>query len=259
MTEKTIRVIVVDDEPPARRKLTAWLSEDPVVVVVAECANGIEALETLQSQQVDVMFLDIQMPQLSGFDVVAKLPEKQRPLIVFSTAYDQYAVDAFKLHAIDYLLKPYDHPRFMDTLARVKSSMATLDVQAMQMQLSQLLTTLHEPAATYLRHFTVKRQDAVQLVKVEDVDWIAADGNYVVLHAGKTQHLIRDNIGKVASRLDPAQFPRIHRSAIVNLDRIKAFYPTSHGDYTVVLQNGTELPMSRTYKNRLRDTHQLGL
>ena len=256
---KIIRVIVVDDEPPARRKLTAWLSADAEIAVVAECANGIEALETLASEHVDVMFLDIQMPQLSGFDVVERVPEQQRPLIVFSTAYDQYAVDAFKLHAIDYLLKPYDHPRFLDTLTRVKNSMATLDVHAMQSQLSQLLTTLHKPATSYLRHFTVKRQDAVQLVKVEDVDWIAAEGNYVLLHAGAAQHLIRDNIGKVAGRLDPAQFPRIHRSTIVNLDRIKAFYPTSHGDYTVVLQNGTELPMSRTYKNRLRDTHQLGL
>ena len=259
MTKRTIRVIVVDDEPPARRKLAAWLEADEEITVVATCANGVEALETLQAGIVDVMFLDIQMPQLSGFDVVAQLPADRRPLIVFSTAYDQYAVDAFNLHAIDYLLKPYDHPRFLDTLLRVKNSMAQLDVQTMQHQLSQLLTTLHAPKRPFLRHFTVKSQDAVQLVKVETVDWIAAEGNYVMLHAGKAQHLIRDNIGKVEASLNPEQFPRIHRSTIINLDCVKAFYPASHGDYTVVLQNGTELAMSRTYKNKLRNTLQLGL
>lgn len=256
---QSIRVIVVDDEPPARRKLVAWLAADEGITVVAACANGHEALATLQSEMVDVMFLDIQMPQLSGFDVVAQLPENRRPLIVFSTAYDQYAVDAFKLHAIDYLLKPYDHPRFLDTLLRVKTSMRQLDVQAMQQQLNQLLVTLHQPKQSYLRHFTVKSQDAVQLVKVESVDWIAAEGNYVMLHAGKTQHLIRDNIGRVEASLNPEQFPRIHRSTIINLDRVEAFYPASHGDYTVVLQNGTALAMSRTYKNKLRDSLQLGL
>ncbi|MEM8484517.1 MAG: LytTR family DNA-binding domain-containing protein [Bacteroidota bacterium] len=256
---QAIRVIVVDDEPPARRKLVSWLSDDEDITVVTTCANGHEALATLQAEEVDVMFLDIQMPQLSGFDVVEQLPANRRPLVVFSTAYDQYAVDAFKLHAIDYLLKPYDHPRFLDTLVRVKNSMAQLDVQMMQQQLSQLLTTLHQPKQSFLKHFTVKRQDAVQLIKVEAVDWIAAEGNYVMLHAGKSQHLIRDNIGKVEASLNPEQFPRIHRSTIINLDRVEAFYPASHGDYTVILQNGTELAMSRTYKNKLRDSLQLGL
>ncbi len=259
MDDQIIRVMVVDDEPPARRKLTKWLGLDSDVEIVATCANGFEAIEAIKDTNVDVLFLDVQMPQLSGFDVLGEIPESLRPIVVFATAHDQYAVDAFRLHAIDYLLKPYDHARFENALARVKTQLKYQQGTDIQSRLTSLLDAIEKPQR-YMSHFTVKHQDHVKLVKVEMVDWIAAEGNYVMLHIGDTtQHLVRDNIGKLALRLDPRLFPRIHRSTIVNLNSVQGFYPASHGDYTVEMKTGTQLFMSRTYRNQLRDLLQVGL
>ena len=259
MVEKKIRVLVVDDEPPARRKLVRWCSQDPEIEVIGTCANGFEALEVLAAPGVDVVFLDVQMPQLSGFDVIRQVPEASRPLVIFATAYDQYAVDAFQLHAIDYLLKPYDHVRFTQAVQRAKRQLQHKQVQDVNTQLSALLKAMVQPKP-YLSHFTIRHQDHIKLLKVEEVNWITAEGNYVKLHLNnEVNHLIRDSIGKLADRLDPRRFPRIHRSTIVNLENVEGFYPASHGDYTVALKDGTQLFMSRTYKNKMRDLLQVGL
>lgn len=252
-----LRVIVVDDEPPARRKLERWLRRDPDVEIAALCANGYEALEALEAAPVDVLFLDIQMPELSGFDVLAQRPPGPTPLVVFATAFDHYAVEAFRHHAADYLLKPYDYERFAQTLAHVKVQHRTRHAHEVQLRLAALLDAV-QPSRPYLEHFAVKHRDRIDLVRVDDVDWIKAEGNYVLVHTGGKQHPIRENISKVATRLDPRRFPRIHRSSIVNLDRVASLNPASHGDYTVVLRDGTQLAMSRTYRERLRDVLEIG-
>ncbi|MEM1042786.1 MAG: LytTR family DNA-binding domain-containing protein [Bacteroidota bacterium] len=255
--EARLRVVVVDDEPPARRKLAAWLERDAEVEIVALCANGYEALDVLAEGPVDVLFLDVQMPELSGFDVLAQRPPGPAPLVVFATAFDHYAVRAFEHHAADYLLKPYDYARFSATLAHVKERHRHRQAREVQDRLGSLLDAV-QPPRPYLDRLAVKHADRVELVSVDQVDWIRAEGNYVLVRAGGREHLIRERLSKVASTLDPRRFPRIHRSTIVNLDRVAALHPASHGDYTVVLRDGTELAMSRTYREALREVLQIG-
>ena len=257
MSEARLRVALVDDEPPARRKLQRWLDADPEVEVVAACANGYEALDALREHAVDVLFLDIQMPELSGFDVLARRPPGPAPLVVFATAYDQYAIEAFRHHAADYLLKPYDHERFAATLAHVKARHRDRDAQRAQQRLAALLDAVQAPPA-YLEHVAVRHADRVDLVPVASVDWIEADGNYVVLHVGARRHLVREALSRVVARLDPRRFVRVHRSAAVQLARVASLVPASHGDYTVVLHDGTEVPLSRTYRERLREVLEVG-
>ena len=253
-----IQVMVVDDEPPARRKLVHWLAQEQDIEAPSACKNAFEAIEVLGGKHIDVVFLDIQMPKMDGFEMLQRIPQEARPLVVFVTSYDQYALDAFQYHAVDYLLKPYDHERFTHTLLRVRERVHEKNTAEIQDRLSLLLETMGT-SSSYLSHFTVKESDSVRLIKVESVDWIAAEGNYVTLHAGAKKHLVRDNIGRLADRLDPRKFPRIHRSTIVQLDRVEAFFPASRGDYTVEMKDGTQLFMSRTYKNQMRDLLEVGL
>ncbi|MEM0963595.1 MAG: LytTR family DNA-binding domain-containing protein [Bacteroidota bacterium] len=253
-TDHQLRVLIVDDEPPARRKLERWLAEDPEIEVAGSCANGYEALDALAAGRVDVMFLDVQMPELTGFDVLDRRPEGADPLVVFATAYDRYAIDAFRHHAADYLLKPYDRDRFEQTLAHVK---ARRQREAPDDRLAALLDAVR-PQRPPLERFAVRHADRVELVHVDEVDWIEAEGNYVMLHAGGRRHVIRETLTAVSARLDGRRFPRVHRSAVVNLDRVARLLPASHGDYTVVLRDGTELPMSRTYRERLREVLEIG-
>ena len=253
-----LNALVVDDEPPARRKLENWLSQEVDVASVSSCKNAFEAIEELKGRSFDVLFLDIQMPQMNGFDMLHHFPPEARPLVVFVTSFDQYAIDAFNYHAVDYLLKPYDHSRFINTLDRVRERIAMQSSSSIQAQLTHLLESMGS-TASYLSHFTIKEPDSVRLVKVESVHWISAEGNYVMLHMDGKKHLVRDNIGRLETRLDPKRFPRIHRSTIVQLDQVDAFFPASHGDYTVVMKDGTQLFMSRTFKNQIRDLLQVGL
>lgn len=252
-----LRAVVVDDEPPARRKLERWLEQDPEVEVVATCANGYEALDALREHAVDVLFLDVQMPELTGFDVLARRLPGPAPLVVFATAYDRYAIEAFRHHAADYLLKPYDHERFASTLAHVKARHRARAAEETQHRLTALLDAVQSPPA-YLEQIAVRRADRIDLVRVDDVDWIQAEGNYVLLHAGGARHLVRETLSRVVARLDPRRFLRIHRSTVVNLARVASLYPASHGDYTVVLADGTQLAMSRTYRDRLREVLEIG-
>ncbi|MEM6338073.1 MAG: response regulator transcription factor, partial [Bacteroidota bacterium] len=229
MPDAPLRVAIVDDEPPARRKLVNWLSSDPDLTICAVCADGYEAIEAVETQAVDVLFLDIQMPELSGFDVLNRLPAARRPMVVFATAFDHYAIDAFQHHAVDYLLKPYDRARFADALAHIKRQHRQRTAADVQQQLTALLESVDRSPPPPLTYFTVKQADEIQLVDVETVDWIEADGNYVILHVGPKRHVVRSTITRVAGRLDAQRFARIHRSAIVRLGAVRAFYPASHG------------------------------
>ncbi|MEM9998026.1 MAG: LytTR family DNA-binding domain-containing protein [Bacteroidota bacterium] len=249
--------MVVDDEPPARRKLVRWLNADPEIEVVATCGDGVEALEAYEAQPTALLFLDVQMPGLSGFDVLQRLPREPAPVVVFATAFDRFAIDAFNHHAAGYLLKPYSQAQFAATLAHAKQQVRGRAQPEAMAHLAALADAL-QPTQPYVQHLAVRQADRVDVVQVGDVDWIEAQGNYVLVHAAGQRHLIRETLTRVASRLDPRRFPRVHRSAVVNLDRVASLIPASHGDFMVLLRDGTEVPMSRTYRAGLRSVLEIG-
>jgi len=230
-----LRALVVDDEPLARERLRDLLVADAEVEVVGLCADGVEAVAAIRSLAPDLVFLDVQMPESGGFDVVAEVGVERMPVFVFVTAYDDYALRAFEAHALDYLLKPFDEARFRGALARAKAH-----VRATRGSRPRLLDRL-----------IVKTGGRYVFVKAEEIDWVEAQGNYVRLHVGEASYLLRDSIGKLEVRLDPDRFLRIHRSTIVNLDRVREITPLFHGEYAVVLADGTRLTLSRGYRDRL--------
>lgn len=253
MTEK-IRTVIVDDEPLARRNLRLLLEKDPQIEIVAECRNGHEAITAINTCAHQLVFLDIQMPEVDGFEVVAKVGPEKIQAIIFVTAFDQYALKAFEVHALDYLLKPFDDGRFLKALAKAKS-------QIEQRQMNQITTKLlalleeREPKArrqkAYLTRFMIKLASRVVLLNVSEIDWIEADGNYAKLHVGRKAHLLREKMHDLEAQLDPCKFVRIHRSIIVNLDRIKEMHPHLNGDYIVVLNDGSQLKLSRSRREHL--------
>jgi two-component system LytT family response regulator len=252
-----IRTLIVDDEPLARRNLRVLLEKDPQIELLDECRNGREAVKAINALSPDLIFLDIQMPEMDGFDVLERVGPEHIQAIIFVTAFDQYALKAFDVHALDYLLKPFDDERFTNALQRAKSQ-----IEARQMnKLTQRLLALLDERATerndalqqknYLTRLMIKASGRVMLLKVEDIDFIEADGNYAKLHAGRKSHLLREKMHDLEGRLDPAKFIRIHRSIIVNLDRIKEMHPHFNGDYIVVLEDGRKLRLSRTRRENL--------
>jgi two-component system, LytTR family, response regulator len=249
---KTIRVVIVDDEPLGRTLIREMLRGDPEIEVVGECSNGSEAIKSIGYLHPDLVFLDVQMPEIDGFEVLAALVAARLPMIVFVTAYDQYAVRAFEVHAVDYLLKPFDRERFLRSLQRAK---AQLRLERRSDVSERILALLEEQKAKtkYLERVVIKANGRVYFLKTCEIDWIEAAGNYVSLHVKKESYLLRETIGGMESQLDPAKFPRIHRSQIVNFDRIRELRPWSHGEYHVILHDGTQLTLSRTYRDRLHE------
>jgi len=251
MSSDGLNILIVDDEPPARSKLRRWLSEERDVATIAECADGQEAARLLRTRSFDLAMLDIEMPGMNGFSLIENLQSSDIPPIIFVTAYNQYAVDAFDIQALDYLMKPYDRPRLQQALDRFRSYRHA--------KKESWPPDGNGRSHPYLSRFVVKTRSRVLLIEPGEVDWIEACGNYVKLHVGPVNHLVRGAIGRIENSLDPARFPRIHRSTIVNLEQIKELLPASHGDYIVVLQDGTKLVMSRTYKDKIRSVLKLPL
>jgi two-component system LytT family response regulator len=245
----TIRVLIVDDEPPARSKVRRLIEGDPDIEVVGEAGGGEEALRRIRNQRPDLVFLDIQMPGMDGFTVLESLEKEALPDVVFVTAYDEHALKAFDVHAVDYLLKPYSADRFEVALARAKERLAG-DGTGASAGVEALLAAVR-PDTAWLDRIRVDEKDHSVFVALEDVDWIEADGNYVTLHAGTRRHLVRGSLAGLEARLDPRRFARIHRSWIVNVDRIREVHGWGHGDALLVLEDGTELRMSRRYRERL--------
>jgi two-component system LytT family response regulator len=243
-----IRTVIADDEPLARERLRTLLAAEPDVELVAECGDGREAAETLARQGPDLLFLDVEMPELDGFGLLEALVPGQAPLVVFVTAYPHYAVRAFEAAAADYLLKPFDRERFARTMTRVRERLRSGG--ELPAELAALLRQLGSRPAG-LGHIPVRAGQETVLVKVEHIDWIESAGNYVTLHVGPREHLLRETLSDLESRLSPHQFVRVHRSAIVNLDRIQSLTATPHGDHRVRLRDGRELTLSRTYRARL--------
>lgn len=245
-----IRALIVDDEPPARERIRALLQDEGDIVVVGESDSGVNAVAAIRNLAPDLVFLDVQMPGLDGFGVLDAL-EGMPPALVFVTAYDAYAVRAFEVHALDYLLKPFDRERFRATLDRVRAALADRPEEP---GASPVAASLAEagPASGPLRRMLAKRDGRLRVLKVAEIDWIESSANYAAIHVGKETYQIRETMQSLESRLDPDRFLRIHRSTIVNLDRIQEIEPYFHGDYIVRLADGQRLTLSRTYRDRLQ-------
>ena len=247
---KTIRTLVVDDEPFARKKLHTLLQDEPDFEIVGDAGNGKEAIELIRAQKPDLMFLDIQMPEMDGFQTLETLGEDERPAIVFVTAFDQFALRAFELHALDYLLKPFDHERLQKTLNRVRRQFRDESSEEINAKLNLLLSHLKEKPK-YLQRLMIKASGNIYFLKTDEIDWIEAAGNYVTLYTGKKTHLLRETMTSLTEKLDPEQFVRIHRSQIVNIDRIQKLQTDLHGDYVIKMHTGKELTLTRTYRDSL--------
>ena len=241
-----IRALIVDDEPLARKRLRRLLRAASDLTVVGEAAGGEEALRMLAEHAPQVMFLDVQMPKMDGFEVVRRIPPESRPLIVFVTAYQQYALDAFRAAAVQYLLKPVEREPLRLALTRVRELIAARS----QPPLTAFLERVQQ-GTEFMQHVAVKSKGRVRLISVDEIDWFESAGNYVRLHVGSERFLLRQTMHGLEQKLDPTQFVRIHRTTIVNVQRIRDTRPASHGDHIIVLHDGTQLQMSRAYRERL--------
>ena len=246
-----IRVLLVDDEPLARGMLREMLQDEPDAVIVGESVNGREALEAIRTHHPDLLFLDVQMPELGGFEVLDALGKEPLPYVIFVTAYDQYAVRAFEVHALDYLLKPFDRDRFELSWQRAKAQMMR-DRNGGSDRILALLEEL-KAGPKYLERLVIKAAGRIYFLETSEIDWIGAEGNYVSVHSGKKSHLLRETITSLESQLDPKKFVRIHRSSIVRIDRIQELQPWFHGEYRIILQDGTQLTLSRNYRDKLQE------
>lgn len=247
---RTISILIADDEPIARDRLRRFLSTQPDMAVVGECRTGLEAKDRLGAGDIDVLFLDVRMPQMDGFELINHLPAERMPLVVFVTAHDEYAVKAFEQHAADYLMKPFDQERFDKCLERIRLLIGMKkDVRQVE-DMKALVRELKEMRARPSR-FAVKTSNKLFFVRMEEIDMIQAADNYVCVHINGEQHFVRETMNSIEARLDPDKFVRVHRSKIVNIDRIKELHPWFHGDYQIVLHNGTQITLSRTYREKL--------
>ena len=244
-----IRTLIVDDEPLARDRLRQLLQNETEIEITGECADGREAVAAIRKKPPDLLFLDVQMPELDGFGVLEALGAGPMPVIVFVTAYEQFAVRAFEVHAVDYLLKPFDRERFQKALRRAIKQVGNRDGSTFHQRQSALLTDLSSRLA-------VKSGGHVVWVKLEEIDWIGSADNYAELHVGAKSHLLRETLGALETRLPPEKFVRISRSAIVNAQRIKELHRLFYGGYELVLHDGTRLTLSRRYRDKLQ---QLGV
>jgi two-component system LytT family response regulator len=242
----TIRAVIADDEPLARERLRQLLGEDGEIQIVAEASDGKSAVKAIERTDPDLLFLDIRMPGLDGFGVLEALRAPRLPVVVFVTAYDRFALKAFEIHALDYLLKPFHRARFEETVRRAKAEVR----RGAADHLSRVFGWIEDvrPAPRHVRRFLVKASGRIVFVMAEEIDWIEAAGNYVRLHVGSASHLVRETMAKVEARLDPDRFARVHRSAIVNVERIRELEPMFRGECAAILRNGSRVAVSRGYR-----------
>lgn len=265
MSEENIRVLIVDDEPLALRGLKIRLQEFPEIEIIGECANGREAVRDIKAKNPDLVFLDIQMPGLDGFGVVRAMIGGPAPLFVFVTAYDKYAIDAFEANALDYIVKPVEEERLKDAIHRAREAIKSKAATSRESQLVELLASLSDDdrdrikelindpdwaeKQRYAERLSFKDGSKVVVLTADEIEWIDAAGDYMCIHAGGKTHIIRETMKALQQRLDPARFQRVHRSAIVNVKKVKELHPHSNGEYFLILENGGELKLSRSYKD----------
>ena len=266
-SQTSIRTLIVDDESLARRGLNIRLKKFADVEIVAECKNGREALAAIAEHSPDLIFLDIQMPGIDGFEVVRKMQADNMPLVVFVTAFDQYAVDAFEIHAVDYVLKPVEEERLAVAIERVRQHLNQSDVENHKKRLMDLIANItgQSPAqidemlvtgqpceADYPEKIAIKDRGETTLVPSKTISWIEAAGDYMCIHAGDEVHVLRSTLKELESKLNPINFQRIHRSTIVNLERIEKVCSHINGEYYLILDNGSRLKMSRSYRDKIK-------
>ena len=253
-TVAAIRAIIADDERLAREKLRILLASEPNIKLVAECHDGQQALAAVRACQADLLLLDIQMPGMDGFQVLNELLPEEMPVVIFTSAYDQYAIRAFEAHALDYLLKPFDQERLHHAIERARLELNKFREREITHRILDLLSQVKSemlPAPSSEGRLVIRAKGRVVFLNLSEVDWIEASANYVRLNVGKESHLFRETIGRVSERLNPNHFVRVHRSTIVNVRKIKELIPVNSGEYIVVLKNGKELSCSRSYRTAL--------
>ena len=247
----SLRVLIVDDERPARDKLKLLLAQEPDIKIISDCGNGATALAALNEFKPDLLLLDIQLPDTDGFSLLKALPSEQLPFVIFTTAYDQYAIKAFDAHALDYLLKPFDHERLREALHRARLAIRTQNDRMLTDRLLKLLQGANSAPVT--RRLLIRSGGRVVFLAYDEIEWIDAAANYVRVNTGKLSYMLRGSIGSIAEKLPPEQFVRIHRSTVVNARMIKELQPCNSGEFIVVLRNGKELSCSRGYRAGLRN------
>jgi two-component system LytT family response regulator len=260
-----IRTIIVDDEPLGRSRIASLLEDEQDIEIVAQCGDGVEALRVIQESTPDLLFLDVQIPEITGFELLDSLDRFDPPIVIFVTAHDEFALRAFDVHALDYLLKPFDDERFHEALNRARAHLRDKDAANLRRRLRDFLHETHdlgrsEPTTNYstrrLTRIVVKEGDRILFLKVDDVDWIEAADYYAKIHVGTSTYLIRETLANLEMQLDPERFIRIHRSTIVNLDRVQEMQPWFHGAFVVILVDGTELRLSRSRREHLQSRLQ---
>jgi two-component system LytT family response regulator len=250
MSEAKIRAVIVDDELLARKFIRRMLKHEPDWELVGEASDGNEAVETIRTQKPDIVFLDVQMPEMDGFAVLEKIGIGQLPDIVFTTAYESYAIRAFELHALDYLLKPFDQQRFRDAIRHAKERLQSRQQEDGRRQIGALLERINSKQP-YLERLIIKADGRITFLNTCEIDWIEADDKYVHLHTAKGARMVRQTLTAMETQLDPVRFVRIHRSAMVNVERIKELQPLFNGEYSLLMEDKTKLTLSRTYKDKL--------
>jgi two-component system LytT family response regulator len=250
MKNAPIRAVIADDEALARKFIRRMLKDDSDVEIVGECGNGKETVAMIRKQNPDLVFLDVQMPEMDGFAVLESIGVERLPEIIFATAYEQYAIRAFELHALDYLLKPFDQARFKDAIRHAKERFRSERQNEGRMQISALLESIKNKSQ-YLDRLMIKASGRITFLSTDEINWIEADDKYVHLHTGKISPMVRQTLSAMETQLDPRKFRRIHRCAIVNVERIKELQPLFSGEHSILLQDGTKLTLSRNYKDKL--------
>ena len=252
-----LRALIVDDEPLAREWVRSAIAEDRELEVIGECGNGFEAAEAIRRLKPELVFLDVQMPGLDGFGVLEALSPDEIPAIVFITAFDQYAVRAFEAQAVDYLMKPFSRERLEEAVRRVREILKGRSLEDFRESIGKIIEKIRRDR-TYPEWVLLKADGKNVFVKVRDIDWIESSRNNVRIHVGQAIYLLHETTSAIAQRLDPRKFLRIHRSSIVNIERIKELHPWFNGDYAVILRDGTQLTLSASYRDRLREFRRFG-
>jgi two-component system LytT family response regulator len=255
---KKIRTLIVDDEPLARQRLAELLVAEPDIEIVGQCRDGEEAATAIVDRAPDLVFLDVQMPQMNGFEVIEAVGGERMPLVIFVTAYDQHALRAFQVRALDYLLKPFDRERFREALQRARHQVERDQTGDLGRRLLAIVKDLRRDQPRTER-LVVKSGGRLFFLRADEIDWVEAAGNYVRLHVGSTSYLLRETMHAIEGRLDPEKFFRIHRCRIVNMERIQELQPWLNGEYAVLLRTGTRLTLSRGYREKLQDRLKVGL
>ncbi|HEY0174055.1 MAG TPA: LytTR family DNA-binding domain-containing protein [Pyrinomonadaceae bacterium] len=248
-----LRTVIIDDEAAARRRVVQFLNEISDVELVGECEDGRQAIDLINDLRPDLLLLDVQMPNLDGFGVVREIGPSPAPAIIFTTAYDQFALQAFEANALDYLLKPFSRERFGQAVSRARERISEAAAGRLGRQLQALLRSLEaEPARA--KRLEVRSSGCVIFLPVTDIDWIGSADNYLEVHAGRETHLIRETMGRIEAKLDPGMFVRIHRSTIVNVTRVKLLRPLFNGDQLLTLSDGTQLTVGRNHRDKFIST-----